>query len=448
MTHQSPFGRLAAWAWMPVLALVCLVLASCQTMEKSADQSDPAPPDALTRWTLLADYLGGGFANWRTLAIMQPAMHDALNAAQPVYVRWFPPERDEPPPAGADPRVAMAAAARDVLARLHPNDLAVIDRTWRAALAQAPDGAGKEAGVKLGAAIGQAAIRRRDNDGWTANRSFAVSNERGRWRPTPPLLLNTTVNSTRPFLFRAFDELPVPPPPALDSPEHLRDLEDTRRVGGASGAARTPAQTAAAFFWARQSSQRGFLRAGLNMLAKYPRPGGLHEHARFLSQMFPAFADSAIIVWRNKEKWAYWRPVTEIADRGLEKDWQPLIPTPAFPEYPSGHAADCFVGAFMLRAAFPEVRDPFVFVSLASSGNLRRPDGSAFGMGQHAHGGAFDDDAQTYPSPLAAAEECSRSRVWAGAHFQGSDEESRHIATEIAKRAVAAVPALGQGRKP
>src|SRR4051812_191543 len=72
----------------------------------------------VTEWTVLADRIGRGAANWRTLAIMHQAMHDAWNAALPSYARWFPPSRDEPPGDGALPQAALAAAARRVLLSL------------------------------------------------------------------------------------------------------------------------------------------------------------------------------------------------------------------------------------------------------------------------------------------------------------------------------------------
>lgn len=50
-----------------------------------------AASDAVTDWTLLADRLGQGAANWRTLAVMHQAMHDALNAVLPVHARWALP---------------------------------------------------------------------------------------------------------------------------------------------------------------------------------------------------------------------------------------------------------------------------------------------------------------------------------------------------------------------
>src|SRR3954452_18205008 len=90
--------------------LVALVFAAAQ-----------ARADPVTEWTALADRAGRGAANWRTLAIMHEAMHDAWNAALPTYQRWFPPAPDEPRLADALPQAAIAGAARRVLLDLHPD---------------------------------------------------------------------------------------------------------------------------------------------------------------------------------------------------------------------------------------------------------------------------------------------------------------------------------------
>ena len=124
--------------------------------------------DAVTEWSLLADQLGRGAANWHTLAIMHQAMHDALNAALPIYQRWAPPDADEPDPAGALPQAAMAAAAAAVLSELHPDQAPLPPRDCceprSAALA---GGSPVQAGVWLGDAIGAAAVRRRAHDGYS-----------------------------------------------------------------------------------------------------------------------------------------------------------------------------------------------------------------------------------------------------------------------------------------
>jgi hypothetical protein len=89
------------------LSLASLWLAGCGWHGLDADHPRL---DAVTRWTAVADRYGNGAANWRTLAIMHMAMHDALNAARPVYERWSAAAPDEPIAQGANPEVAMAAA--------------------------------------------------------------------------------------------------------------------------------------------------------------------------------------------------------------------------------------------------------------------------------------------------------------------------------------------------
>jgi PAP2 superfamily len=60
-----------------------------------------------------------------------------------------------------------------------------------------------------------------------------------------------------------------------------------------------------------------------------------------------AISDAAISVFETKYFYNYWRPVTAIragdTDNNRKTDpdpnWLPLIPTPPFPSYPSGHAS-------------------------------------------------------------------------------------------------------------
>ena len=74
------------------ITLAFLTLSACaRTVVLPAEDAD-----AVTEWTLEADRLGHGGANWHTLAIMHRAMHDAANAADPHYARWAAAAADEP----------------------------------------------------------------------------------------------------------------------------------------------------------------------------------------------------------------------------------------------------------------------------------------------------------------------------------------------------------------
>ena len=400
--------------------------------------------DSVSEWTELADVYGDGLANWRTQAIMHQAIHDALNAALPTYERWTPRAGDEPSAVGALPEAALAAAAAKVLRMLHPSRQDDTDRALNRALDRYRAGKAREAGIQLGEAIGRAAVERRDNDGGSDVRPFVSSTELGRWARTPEEYGGSNTTSTLPFLFIAADASRAPPPPAIDSDDYRRSLEEVRRLGGANSTERTDAQTQAAIFWAYQSSQRGYLHLAVRLLDEMPQPGGPMDHARILSQLASALADSAILSWREKEHFSFWRPVTAIrsGSPGVTADprWLPLLETPPFPEYPSGHAADCYTGSAVLQMTFGHLRD-ITYVAQSSSESAL--DSLPVGMGQHGQlGHMIGRFARQFPSLDAAAEECAESRIWAGAHFRQGLEEAHRLGRLIAARAAAAVPPL------
>ena len=57
-------------------------------------------------------------------------------------------------------------------------------------------------------------------------------------------------------------------------------------------------------------------------------------------------ADAGIAVWDAKYAFNFWRPITAIQEANLDgnpdtandPEWTPLLNTPAFPEYVSGHS--------------------------------------------------------------------------------------------------------------
>jgi hypothetical protein len=70
------------------------------------------------------------------------------------------------------------------------------------------------------------------------------------------------------------------------------------------------------------------------------------ENSRIFAPLAMAIADGSISVFETKYFYNYWRPVTAIQAGDIDgnghtdpdRDWLPLIVTPAFPSYPSAHA--------------------------------------------------------------------------------------------------------------
>lgn len=422
-----------------------LAVAALFTIMATAAQ---ALPTSVTVWTDQADRLGNGNANWRSLAIMHRAMHDALNAADPVYARWDAPARGEPESEGAMPEAAMEAAAATALSQLHPDRQGEIMGLLTEELARLPPGAALEKGRALGEAIGATAVARRADDGFQNRRSFAGSDVPGVWRPTPPDRRTSGTTSTRPFLFARRDDVPGRAPPQPGSAQYLSDVEATRRIGGGVSTVRTPEQADAAIFWAYQSTQRGYIHWAATLIDRDHERYGLAQQARIMAQVSGAMADSAVLIWAAKEHWVYWRPIDAIRSGqfGVSQDsgWQSFIETPPHPEYPSGHASDCYVGAGLLAKLLTPA-DPLTYTAQSAPVTVDRPaEVWSSDMGTPPAPVELRPTPRDFPTVAAAAQECADARIWAGAHFPSANEESRRIAGIIVARALAQVPPIAR----
>lgn len=120
--------------------------------------------------------------------------------------------------------------------------------------------------------------------------------------------------------------------------------------------------------------------------------------AETLAKLGSAQADAFIACWEAKYAFNLLRPVTYIR-RHIDRDWQPLLNTPPFPEYPSGHSTQSGASATVLTAIF----------------------GEDFAFDDHTH---VDDGlpVRSFPSFWAAAEEAAMSRLYGGIHYRFGNE--------------------------
>ena len=118
-------------------------------------------------------------------------------------------------------------------------------------------------------------------------------------------------------------------------------------------------------------------------------------------------ADAAIISWDCKYVFNYWRPITAIQEAGSDGNpateadpaWTPLLPTPPFPEYTSGHSTFSGAAAVVLAYFFGSDRNRFSVGSDDLPG-VRR---------------------SSYRSFSEAARESGISRIYGGIHFRSAN---------------------------
>lgn len=110
-----------------------------------------------------------------------------------------------------------------------------------------------------------------------------------------------------------------------------------------------------------------------------------------------ALGDAFIAAWHTKYKYNYLRPQTYIRDY-IEQGWTPLLPTPPFPDYPSGHSTSSGACSYVLTYLLGTV-------AFTDTTHLR------IGMAPRSFDSFYD-----------AALECSMSRIYGGIHYRNACE--------------------------
>ncbi|WP_305788207.1 vanadium-dependent haloperoxidase [Symbioplanes lichenis] len=347
----------------------------------------------------------------RSFAIVSGAVYDAVNAiAGTPYEPLLAAPRAH---RGDSVDAAVAAAAYRTLLWQFPAQAADLTARYDAALAAVPDGRAERGGVAVGTAAAETMIAARTNDGSAAATQWATSEEPGKWRPTPPTFTQdgAAAPGVKPFVIRSGAAYRTPGPPALTSAEYARELHEVQALGGATSTVRTQDQTESAKWWHDRRMSEWEIRRNL---ATSQRLSTL-QTARLFAMTDVVQADGGIACFTEKRRWAFWRPITAVQLAGTDGNsattadpaWMPLLITPGFPEYPSGHA--CSTGGVMatMRAFFGRDDIPFS-ASSQDSGTTR-----------------------TFSGFSAAVAEVTEARIWGGVHFRSADEDGVRLGERV-----------------
>lgn len=250
---------------------------------------------------------------------------------------------------------------------------------------------------------------------------FSVnSDDPSRWQPTPPAYMNGLEPhwaKIRPFAIDSAAQFkPVPPPPfsmekGSDFYKEVMEVYEVRKSMVDKGD--KSEEIAIAQFWDCNpyvSVTRGHLMfatkkitpgahwIGITKIACKKTDADLAKSIYAYTKTSIAIADGFISCWDEKYRSNLIRPETVI-NQYIDDSWEPVLQTPPFPEYTSGHSVVSGAAATVLTEVF----------------------GDNF---------SFDDDTETpYGLPVRsftsfnqAADEAAISRMYGGIHYRAAIE--------------------------
>ena len=316
---------------------------------------------------------------------------------------------------------------------LYPAQAATFDAAYLAELAGIPDqpkNARKE-GVRWGEKVAAKILLARASDGSTNVVPYTPGSGPGAWIPTPrppatpggpelPGLPSLLPNwpSVTPFAMTSGSQFRPPGQPALSSSNWAAEFNQTKELGSKTSATRSAEQTDIARFWA-DGAGTVTPPGHWNVIARdvaAQRGTTLEQNARLFALLNIAVADAAICSWDAKYAYNFWRPITAIRmadtdgnnDTEADSAWTPLLVTPNFPEYTSGHSTFSSAGAAILGGFFGS--DAVAFTTLSDD---------------------LPGVSRSFNSFSAAAMEAGLSRIYGGIHFMSGNLDGLNAGHQV-----------------
>jgi hypothetical protein len=237
-----------------------------------------------------------------------------------------------------------------------------------------------------------------------------------KWKTTAPDYLDAVQpfwTKMKPLVMDSSAQFAPPRPPAysLDkSSAFYKDLNEVYLVRKNL----TPLQKEIAYFWDDNASASTHV-GHLKYTTKKPSPGGhwiniTSQASQQIKQGWVAAAqtyamtsiamfDGFISCWDEKYRSEYLRPITAI-NESIDQQWEPLLQTPPFPEYTSGHSVISSSIAGVLTKIFGE--------QFAFTDSYEKP---------------YIQIVRSFSSFREASEEACMSRLYGGIHFRTAIKE-------------------------
>ncbi|MES2733298.1 MAG: vanadium-dependent haloperoxidase [Bacteroidota bacterium] len=290
-----------------------------------------------------------------------------------------------------------------------------------------------ERSMRYGDAVAKGVMAYSSKDGYKQTRGFrhTVSRDPGHWVPTPPAYMDAIEPNwfkIRPFVIDSCNQF-SPMAPCKFSAEKGSDFDKEMMEVYETTTKLTKEQKAIASFWdcnpfvmhnaghvmyATKKITPGGHWLGITAIATRKAGADMMQTLEAYTRVTLSLADGFISCWDEKYRSDRIRPETAI-NANLDKDWIPLLQTPPFPEYPSGHSVISNAAAIALTELYG---DSFAYIDSSEV---------AYGLPVRAFG-----------SFTEAANEAAISRLYGGIHFMSAitngSEEGKKVGQFIATK--------------
>jgi membrane-associated phospholipid phosphatase len=230
------------------------------------------------------------------------------------------------------------------------------------------------AGWKLGEQVAKQIIEKAKLDGSAKIWDGKMNKDPKKWTGAYPM--GITLATFTPIVLRSPDQFRPAAPPDFET--EMKDLKEFKQTFKSRSLAFYWANNGGFDFWSNEAAQKMF---------EYRMMDDAPAVARIYTVLHTAYHDAAIAIF--DAKYSYWG----IRPSQYDSTYKPLIATPPFPGYPSGHALGAGTTSTVMSYYFPA-------------------------------------DAKYFQQ---MAQDCADSRFYAGIHFKTDNETGLQMGKEVGK---------------
>ena len=276
-----------------------------------------------------------------------------------------------------------------------------------------------ERSVSYGVAVADHIMAWSSKDNYKQSRSFpkySIQSDPETWKPTPPAYMDAVEphwNKIRPFAIDSATQF-IPARPTLFSIDKKSQFYKEALEVAEMGKNLTEDQTNIAAFWDCNPFVMN-VKGHVMFATKKISPGGhwmnitrckqsnldMLQTAEAYVRVSVSLIDGFISCWDEKYRSKLIRPESYI-NQYIDENWVPLLQTPPFPEYTSGHSVISSSAAIALSGLFGET---FAFTDSTEM---------EYGM-----------TARSFTSFRQASEEAAVSRMYGGIHYKPACENGK-----------------------